>query len=457
MKDGRWGFVDKNGNEVVKLQYDAVTRFSKGGIAGAKKWGMWGLINGKGEEISTPQYYRVFTEGRSNLIAVNRNGKWGFLQDVTGEKILELQYDGYHFLVSLSDNALAIPKEKKYALFDFTGKQLTDFEYDNFMNITLDPVGVAYVEKNGKRGVIDSYGNLKIEPIYDELRLHGEMSDNPIFRAKKDGKIGYVNLEGDVVFPFKYVMADHVQEDLLLVRSGGLYGFMNKEGDLDVALQFHDARVYNEGLAPVKKEPFGKWGYIAHPHDQPAEWAKIEVDAAVEQNLIPSIMQYGYSHNITRIEFSHLLKQFIEMKTGKSLDEIRSISNRSSDRIKFQDTKDEAILALHALGIVHGKGEGYFDPYGEISRQEAAVLITRTAQLLGISGDPRVEYQRTDFKDDAEIQDWAKEAVQFVSSIEDSTSGAKVMGGTGENKFSPNASLTKQQAFIMMLRLFRVA
>lgn len=452
LKDGVWGFVNSNGFEVVKPQFESVSRFSKGGLAGVEKWGMWGLINGKGEWIAKPQYYRVFTEGRSHLVAVHKNGHWGFLQDGTGKEILKSEYDGYHYLASMS--AIAIPKDGQYALFDMNGKQLTDFVYDKFSNITLDSsTGLAFVMKNGKAGIINNTGQLIVPLIYDDLhRILESPSDHLIFRAEIEGKIGFIDADGKMIMPPKYLVTGLPQEELLLVRNGGLYGFMNKDGELEVELQYHSVHSYGDGLAPVKRDPFGKWGYIAHPYDSPTSWAVLEVNEALELNLIPSIMEYGYAHNISRIEFSHLLVQLIEVKTGKPLiDQLNEFELNHDD---FIDTQDEAVKSLYSLGIVSGRGNGHFDPYGEITRQEAAVMIARTAQYLGIDGIP-TESEQPKFLDNHVIESWAREAVRYVSTTEDSVSGAKIMGGTSENKFSPNALFTKQQAFITMVRLFR--
>ena len=54
--NGKWGFVDKNGDLKVQNEYDMVTEFNEYGFAGIKKDGKWGSINGKGEIIQEPTY-----------------------------------------------------------------------------------------------------------------------------------------------------------------------------------------------------------------------------------------------------------------------------------------------------------------------------------------------------------------------------------------------------------------
>lgn len=55
-RDGKWGFVDIEGNEVVSFDYDRVTEVNEYGFAGIYEDGKWGVINAKGEIILEPTY-----------------------------------------------------------------------------------------------------------------------------------------------------------------------------------------------------------------------------------------------------------------------------------------------------------------------------------------------------------------------------------------------------------------
>ena len=54
--NGKWGFVDKDGNLKVQNDYELVTDFNKYGFAGIKKEGKWGSINQNGEIVQEPTY-----------------------------------------------------------------------------------------------------------------------------------------------------------------------------------------------------------------------------------------------------------------------------------------------------------------------------------------------------------------------------------------------------------------
>ncbi len=55
-EDGKWGFVDKDGNAKVEIDYDMVTELNEYGFAGIKKDDKWGVINEEGEIVQEPQY-----------------------------------------------------------------------------------------------------------------------------------------------------------------------------------------------------------------------------------------------------------------------------------------------------------------------------------------------------------------------------------------------------------------
>lgn len=56
VREGKWGFVDKDNNVVVDYQYDKVTEVNELGFAGIKKDGKWGVIDGKANIILEPTY-----------------------------------------------------------------------------------------------------------------------------------------------------------------------------------------------------------------------------------------------------------------------------------------------------------------------------------------------------------------------------------------------------------------
>jgi hypothetical protein len=63
-----FGMIDRNGKEIVPLEYEALAYFSEG-LAAAKKDGKWGYVNRNGEEVIPPQFDVVydFKQGKATV------------------------------------------------------------------------------------------------------------------------------------------------------------------------------------------------------------------------------------------------------------------------------------------------------------------------------------------------------------------------------------------------------
>ncbi|MCI8759890.1 MAG: WG repeat-containing protein [Clostridia bacterium] len=75
-KDGKYGFVDKDGKVIVDYQYDDVTEQNNYGYAGIKKDGKWGSINNKGEVVQVPTY------DLEDYLKIDFIGRWHLGKDI---------------------------------------------------------------------------------------------------------------------------------------------------------------------------------------------------------------------------------------------------------------------------------------------------------------------------------------------------------------------------------------
>ena len=75
-KDGKYGFVDKEGKVIVDYQYDDVTEQNSYGYAGIKKDGKWGSIDNKGNIVQEPTY------DLEDYLKVDFIGRWHLGKDM---------------------------------------------------------------------------------------------------------------------------------------------------------------------------------------------------------------------------------------------------------------------------------------------------------------------------------------------------------------------------------------
>ena len=170
--------------------------------------------------------------------------------------------------------------------------------------------------------------------------------------------------------------------------------------------------------------------------DAPSSWANDSITEAIEENLIPENLQSKYAQAITRAEFASLIVKLYEKLTGEEI----------AGRTKFSDTSDINVEKTAYLKIVNGTGDNKFSPNAKLTREQAATMLARLAEALG---DP-LPKKDVLFADKGKISSWALEAVGQVQ-------GAGIMGGTGNNIFSPKGDYTREQSFTTIMRLRDIA
>lgn len=227
--------------------------------------------------------------------------------------------------------------------------------------------------------------------------------------------------------------------------SKNMYNEGKKEKNLPVSYRYFD--MTPEMLAMKHKildrpNLYGKQGV--------SSWAEDEVRAAYSNDLLISDIRTTMKDKITREEFCDLVINFLNVKYQKTTEELLEDRGLQLNPNFFVDTFDYNILAANALGIVNGKENNCFDPYGFITRQEAAVMLQRTAKVMGITTPNEVKFT---FADAAEFPSWSAEAIDFVSASVN-TEGRRVMGGVENNKFNPKGHYTKEQSVLTIYRLF---
>ncbi len=184
---------------------------------------------------------------------------------------------------------------------------------------------------------------------------------------------------------------------------------------------------------------------IDNSPNKPSAWAADAVAQGQALNLLPAWLLNNYRNPVTREEFCDLIYQLIPARTGKTTDQLRAqlgVVGEKYTSIHFTDTSKYSILQAAALGIVNGYEDGSFRPEKTLTRQEAAAMLQRAADLMGT-----VQHTGSKtFADAAAIAPWAQESVEYVTSC-------GIMNGTDKG-FDPQGSYTREQAFITMLNTY---
>ena len=227
---------------------------------------------------------------------------------------------------------------------------------------------------------------------------------NGIFAAQKDGKYGYVDTKNSVLVPFEY-------DDISNYVNNVGYGI--KDGELYL----------------IK---FGSGPSV----ETPSSWAVEQVSAAIAANLVPENLQSKYTQATTRAEFASLAVTLYETVTGNAIE---------TGNNPFTDTSDINAIKAAAIGVTTGTTETTFSPDANLTREQAATMLSRLANAM----EKPLPQQVSTFNDNASIATYAFEAVGQMQVTE-------IMGGVGDNTFSPKSPYTREQSIMTIWRLFEI-
>ncbi|MDR7855952.1 WG repeat-containing protein [Tissierella sp.] len=304
-KDGRYGFINENGLEVIPIEYLYAGNFSDG-LALIRTFNGYAYIDNRGNEIISTNYpldYN-FSDGLSKIMINNKTvfidktgkevfnlaegfadnfsegmsrflngssapsdgfvintGKWGFL-DKNGKLAIPAIYANVN---GFSEGLAGVYKNSNgrslSGFIDKTGKIVIPIKY-NYVRYFNE--GLAWVEKvDGGEAFIDKTGREVISlDDYDEVKNFSEglalvakdIDDNYSTGHYGIDKYGFIDKSGKLIIPLIYDSANSFSEGLALVKKDGKYGYIDKTGEVVIPLIYDDAQVFSQGSAWVKKD-----------------------------------------------------------------------------------------------------------------------------------------------------------------------------------------------------------
>lgn len=322
-KDGKYGTINLNGDELLKCEYDQIVAQPevKNSLKISKD-GKVGIVNDEGKIIIEPQYQDIENLGDDNkegFIVKSENGKYGIV-DFSNNQILEAKYEGITkvykndlYVVTQGKNQVLIRKDgteilskgydeiaeilknaengvvykssNKYGIMKQTGETTIKAEYDDLKEAKT---GTLIAKKNGNYGIIDLENKTKAEFKYSSI-TYNEKADiyiaqdqeyndeilNSNYEVKQTGILielneekGYLELRQNNEYKYyNFKFEERKEADifntrtLFLSKKDGKYGYVDKDGKVIVDYKYDDAENQNiYGYSAVKKD--GKWGAI---------------------------------------------------------------------------------------------------------------------------------------------------------------------------------------------------
>ncbi len=285
--DGKEGFIDVNGNIVIKPQFDAVGEFSEG-LAPVLIGDKWGYINQKGEVVIAPRW-RQSEQGWKQIVSPFYQGlaivieavRWDVVDDsnyyaykcgyinTKGEYVIQPKFrascgvfsDG---LARTEVDVLGDEAEEGKGWIGFIDKKGDWVIKPKFFQASPFLNGFArvqseydYSNKAESFYLIDKTGS-KVEGKMDCLCQHSFTEGLALIYDEKTGA-KVINEQCEEVFKvpsdIKSYTVGYFTEGLLLVEKeingNKMFGYLDRTGKVAIDFSFAKAEAFSDGLAGV--------------------------------------------------------------------------------------------------------------------------------------------------------------------------------------------------------------
>ena len=184
-KNGKYGLVNINGKEITKPIYDDISPVTyKEGMFIVKQEDKQGVINLKGiqvinveyDNIAVDNYYDIETKYQTTGFIVRKTEEIGYRYgyiNYKGDIILNTEYTEIERVTEIEDNSniyLIAYKDGQAGLLK-NNKIILNYEYEDIKYNSYNDIFL--IQRNGKQGIADRKGNIKIDTKYNNITFGG--------------------------------------------------------------------------------------------------------------------------------------------------------------------------------------------------------------------------------------------------------------------------------------------
>lgn len=195
-KNGLYGLLDENGNEIVPAEYLHIDKIRDGMIPAYTKEKVFVFLDESGKRIKDVSFYDINPLYTQDLLGVadSETGKWGFV-DKNLNYVIEPQFDAIGYFV---DGIVGAKQGELWGIINKSGKYILEPQFKDDELEGYDQ-GTLVVSKGGKIRLVDVKKAEFLETEYDEL--YGMTGGKAVVR--KDSSIYLNSWENKEVFLMK--------------------------------------------------------------------------------------------------------------------------------------------------------------------------------------------------------------------------------------------------------------
>jgi len=233
-----WTFINDTGQKINKKTFDSIDEFATNGLAAASKNGQYGYIDINGNWIIKPKFDEAYkfdtVENNLSLAMAWIGEKHGYINQ-KGEWIIKPIF-GSHYDTGFENGVAMVSPENSslYGLIDSHGKWILAPKYDwDTSGDVKTHKGHFTLMENEKWGVIDTQGKWIVKPKYDYII--GAVSNAYIVELRKKKYV--INLKDKFIEKveesneIKNVNGNYIYESLNLVINKKLGELLTKTND----------------------------------------------------------------------------------------------------------------------------------------------------------------------------------------------------------------------------------
>ncbi|MDB1145360.1 MAG: WG repeat-containing protein [Alcaligenaceae bacterium] len=287
-KDGKIGWIDRSGNQVIPPIYSHMYYFDEAGLAIAEKEGKVGLIDTKGEVRMPFRYDEMKPLKNPHTYQVRLGEKWGVIQyDTSVTTVLPLEYedikeeDGYYIVYKnslfqlvnqqgnmliptgfdeiqvMSSEAVLVRIEGRWHFFDIATGKVDEIAYDKVKFLRDD---MLLMRQKGDFSVLNGRTRQVVVPVGYAYK---DFIGYDLMTVKKDKKIGIFNAKGRMVSPPQYDEVDYFTQGTADVRIGDFWGRIDGTGKLVTPAKYLERKVQSYSEYSAQQTPDKKWHILS--------------------------------------------------------------------------------------------------------------------------------------------------------------------------------------------------
>lgn len=287
----RYGYVNYEGKEILKCEYNELSRITdiedeKDLCLICAKNGRYGL-NRNGTDTILNEYQSIRYDKVTNNVVIEKSKKYG-VSSLDGNVIIPLEYnqvdingmylyakkeqgtvvfDKYGKEVNMSANSVKLPvKDGEYIININSIDGMTLYGVTNHDEKILIKLEYTYIEylydkyfiacgKDGKLGILDDNGNIKLEMKYDSIQ---KISDTKIIQAvsSQSSITELYSSSFEKICEIENINIEHLDEYLKIFNEKELYYF-DQDGK-----ELKSNQIYLDNPIFASKNKDGKWGFV---------------------------------------------------------------------------------------------------------------------------------------------------------------------------------------------------